>query len=272
MNNQSDKCGHQLLDHGIGIGLYDCLSQNIIPSESLQVARRELKQLCKLDYDQKNGKCILDSTLLVGPRRVLRPAVIDYHDPPNLPQKFRHKVLKVDRNVPVAIVVVLFKRIRHALQRDTRLHKQIKSNDSSVLAVVVFEQKLNKPIRQAVLERHKRVLELVHGNVAAAVRVEPIENGAPAVQKLPQTNKLLKVEVTAAVAVKHAHHHVHRVRVKLGAIAVHQILGQLLLRNVADAACVESVKDYAQLVRCQLLIALKYDFGRRARRWRRQHW
>lgn len=152
-----------------------------------------------------------------------------------MPQKLRHKVLKVDGDEAIAVVVVLFERVGHALECDAGLHEQVKGNDATVLAVVVFKQELNEAVGQAVLEGHQGVLELVHGDVAAAVRVEAVEDGAPAVQELPEADKLLEVEVAAAVGIKHAHHHVDGVGVELGAVAVDEVLGKLFLGDVADA-------------------------------------
>lgn len=44
--------------------------------------------------------------------------------------------LQAQRNIPVAILIVLFKHVRHALQADARLHKEIETQGVAPAAVV----------------------------------------------------------------------------------------------------------------------------------------
>jgi hypothetical protein len=59
-------------------------------------------------------------------------------------ENFRQKVLETQGDVAVAVIVVLFKDIGHALQRDTALNEQIEAHDTLVSLVVSVEEQLDK--------------------------------------------------------------------------------------------------------------------------------
>jgi len=59
-------------------------------------------------------------------------------------ENFRQKVLETQGDVAVAVIVVLFKDIGHAFQRDTALNEQIEAHDTLVSLVVSVEEQLDK--------------------------------------------------------------------------------------------------------------------------------
>ena len=59
-------------------------------------------------------------------------------------EDFCQKVLETQGDVAVAVIVVLFEDIGHALQRDTALNEQIKAHDTLISLVVSVEEQLDK--------------------------------------------------------------------------------------------------------------------------------
>ena len=56
--------------------------------------------------------------------------------------------------------------------------------------------------------------------MAAAVRVEAVEEAPPCGEKSPQAAEFVEIDRAAAVGVEHADHHLHRVCVEGGVVAV----------------------------------------------------
>lgn len=94
-------------------------------------------------------------------------------------EDFSQKVLKAQGDVAVSVVVVFLKYIRHALEGNTALNKQVKAHDTFVALVVGVEEKLDKLGAETVSESNKGVAEFGEGDVAAAVDVEAVEQSTP---------------------------------------------------------------------------------------------
>ena len=142
------------------------------------------------------------------------------HPSSHLPQYLLQKVLKGERDEAVTIVVVFFKRIRHALERDARLHKQVETEVALGTLVVLAEQDLGEAVAKSIPERVQCLAELLKRDVAAVIAIKPVKQAAPLAQKRPQSAEFVESDGAAAIAVKHADHHTHGLRVKGGKVAV----------------------------------------------------
>lgn len=145
------------------------------------------------------------------------------------------KVLEAEGDVPVAVVVVLLEHVRHALEGDAGLDEEVEAHNALVALVVGMEEQLDKLGAEAVAEGDEGVVELGEGDVAAAVGVEAVKQGAPRGQEGPEAAELLEADGAAAVGVEHADHHADRVRVEGGPVAVDEGGGELALREMASS-------------------------------------
>lgn len=93
----------------------------------------------------------------------------------HLLKNLAQEVLKAQRNVSIAVVVVLFEYVRHALERDAGLDKEVEAHDALVALVVGAEDELDKLRGEAVAEGDEGVCELGEGDVAGAVDIEAVE-------------------------------------------------------------------------------------------------
>lgn len=82
-------------------------------------------------------------------------------------------------NVAIAILVVLFKHVRHALEADARLHEEIKTHGVCAAAVVGAVQQRDKLLGEAVAKGDEGVVEFGKRDAAAVVLVEAVEEAAP---------------------------------------------------------------------------------------------
>ena len=98
----------------------------------------------------------------------------------------RQELLKAQRDIPIAILIVLLEHIRHALQDDAALHEQIEAHLALPALVVGRVEHVDKRGGEAVAEAHERVGEFVKGDVAGAVGVEAVEEGAPGGEEAPE--------------------------------------------------------------------------------------
>ena len=94
--------------------------------------------------------------------------------------------LQAQRNVAVAVVVVLLKHIRHALQTDARLHEQVEAHVVVAAAVVGAVQQLHELRGEAVPEGDEGVCEFAVRDAAGAVGVEAVEEVAPGGKEAPE--------------------------------------------------------------------------------------
>lgn len=143
--------------------------------------------------------------------------------------------LQRQRNIPIPIIIILLKHIRHALQADTALYEEIKADSVLVAPVVRLEHGVHELWRQPVPKGNQRVRVLVHADVPAAVRVEPVEQRPPRCQESPETAELLEADGPRSVGVEHPDHHAHRLRVERGPVAVDQCGAELALCELAAA-------------------------------------
>lgn len=146
-----------------------------------------------------------------------------------LPQDLRQEVLKAQRDVAVAVVVVLLEDVRHPLEADAGLDEEVEAEDALVALVVGLEQQLDEALREAVAEGDEGVVELVELDVARAVGVEAVKQGPPRGQEGPEPAELVEADGPRPVAVEHPDHHAHRVRVKGRPVAVDQRRAELPL-------------------------------------------
>ena len=124
------------------------------------------------------------------------------------------ELLKAQRNIPIPIIIIPLKHIRHPLQTNTALHKQIKAHIPASTLLVRPIQYPHKRRAQAIPKRHQRIAILVEADVAGAILVKAIEEVAPRRQKGPEAAEFVEVDGTRFVNVEHADHHLHRVRIK----------------------------------------------------------
>jgi hypothetical protein len=88
-------------------------------------------------------------------------------------------------NIAISIFVVLLKHVRHSLQADTSLHKQIEAHCFFVSPVIRSEQDLYKLRRQSVTECDEGLAELAIGNIAGVIDIKLIKEVAPCGKKSP---------------------------------------------------------------------------------------
>ena len=85
------------------------------------------------------------------------------------------KLLKAQRNIPISIRVILLKHIRHALERDAALDKQVEAHALVAALVVDAVHHPDERRGQVVPKRHERLAVFVVRDVARAVLVEAPE-------------------------------------------------------------------------------------------------
>ena len=139
---------------------------------------------------------------------------IPRYSKPLLESLTSQKLLKAQRNVPIPIIVIPLEHIRHPLQTNTALNKQIEAHIPASTLLIRPIQYPHKHRAQAVPKRHQSIAVLVKADVAGAILVKAIEEIAPRRQKGPQAAELVEVDGARFVDVEHADHHLHRVRIE----------------------------------------------------------
>lgn len=114
-------------------------------------------------------------------------------------ENLAQEVLEAQRDEPVPVVVVLLEYVRHALQRDAALDKQIEAHGALLALVVGAEKKLDEIRAEAVAERGEGIAELAERDIAASVDVEAVKEGAPRGEKRPQAAELLETNGSTPV-------------------------------------------------------------------------
>lgn len=150
-------------------------------------------------------------------------------------QDLGQEVLEAKGDVAVAVVVVLLEDVRHALEGDAGLDEEVEAQLALVALVVGLEEQLDEAVREAVAEGDEGVGELVALNVAGAVRVEAVEEGAPAGEERPEAAELLETNGAGPVAIKHPDHHAYGVGVEGRPVAVDERRAEFLLGKLAGA-------------------------------------
>lgn len=154
-----------------------------------------------------------------------------------LPQHLLQKLLKAQRHKPISIIIIPLKRIRHPLERNTRLHKQIKAQAALPPLIKRAKQEPHKRLAKPVPERHQRGAELVETDVARAVGVEAVEQRAPGGEEGPEAAELAELDGAAAGGVEHADHEGDGVGVEGGPVAVYEGGGELGLGELTAVCC-----------------------------------
>ena len=95
------------------------------------------------------------------------------------------KFLKAQRDIPIPIIIILLKHIRHPFQNDTTLHKQIETHRPISTLIVRRVQEIDEGGGEPIAEGHERFSVFVQGDVAAAVFIEAVEEGAPGGEEAP---------------------------------------------------------------------------------------
>lgn len=170
--------------------------------------------------------------------------------------------LQAQRNISIAILVILLKHIRHALQANARLDEQVEAEGVAAVAVIGAVQQRDKLLRQAVSKRNQRLVELRIRYAAAVILVEAIEQSAPRRQETPKAAgkvkkkqvvswryfsfggerggkgkekmdksipELVKVDGARLVGIEHSNHHAYGMRIKRRPVAVYERGAQLSL-------------------------------------------
>lgn len=102
------------------------------------------------------------------------------------------KLLKTQRNIPISIIIILFKNVRHPLQNDTTLHKQVEAHAVFSAFGIRSVQQIDKGGAESVAKGNQGIGVLVKGNVTAFVFVETVEEGAPGGEEGPETTMCVK--------------------------------------------------------------------------------
>ena len=139
---------------------------------------------------------------------------------PHLLKDLAQEILKTKCDISIPVIVILLEHVRHPLQRNTRLHEQVETHDALVPLVVGPEEEFDEARGEAVAEGDEGVGELLKGDVAGAVDVEAVEEGAPGGEEGPEAAELLKGDGAGAVRVEHADHHPDGLRVEGRPVAV----------------------------------------------------
>lgn len=117
----------------------------------------------------------------------------------HLLEDLAQEVLEAESDKSVPVFVVLLKDVRHPLQRNTRLDKQIKTHDAFAAFVVRAKEQVNKLRTESVPKRNQRICKLAQRNVAAAIHVKPVKECAPRRKKRPQPTEFVKPNRSTAV-------------------------------------------------------------------------
>lgn len=164
------------------------------------------------------------------------------------------KLFKTHGNIPIAIIIIPLEDIRHPLQTDTSLNKQIKAHAvthralrrRTYLARLAFErleEHGHKRRAQPIPKGDQRFLKLLQTDPSAAVLVEPVEQLPPRGEVAPQRTELVEIDGPVAVPVEHADHHLDRARVERGVVAVHEGGAQLHLGQRAGVGGVRGAEE-----------------------------
>jgi hypothetical protein len=94
--------------------------------------------------------------------------------------------LQAQCDVTVTVLVVFLEHVRHALQTDAGLDKQIKAHSVVASTVVGAVEQSDKLLGQTVAEGNERFVELGVGYAARVVGIEAVEQAAPCREESPE--------------------------------------------------------------------------------------
>jgi hypothetical protein len=104
---------------------------------------------------------------------------------PHSSQLLRVSNLQAQSNIPIAILVVLLKHVRHPLQAYTRLDEQVETQRIASVAVVCAVEQCDELLGEAVSEGDEGFVEFRKGDAARVVLVEAVEEVAPGGEETP---------------------------------------------------------------------------------------
>jgi len=169
-----------------------------------------------------------------------------------LSNDLRQEILKRQGDKAIAIIVVLLKHVRHALQADAALHEQVEADGALAALVVGAKQCVDELRAQPVPERNQRVRVLVDADIAAAVGVEAVEERAPRREEAPEAAELFKADCPGAVCVEHADHHLHGVGVEGGPVTVYERRSEFFFCEVSAPIFVDCLEEPVQCWICDI--------------------
>lgn len=154
-------------------------------------------------------------------------------------------------------MVVLLEHVRHPLQTDASLHKEVETESLLPARAIApparrpgirAKKQLHKLRTQPVAKGDQSITKLGQIDRGTAILVEAIEEVAPRGQEAPQTAELVKVDRVTAVSVEEPDHHAHGVRVKRRVVAIDESAAQGGFAELAGAVFVYGQEERPQCV------------------------
>lgn len=156
------------------------------------------------------------------------------------------KLLVVDGYNTVLVRVVLPERGRKRVQNYAALNKVIEQNCAISVSIKLPNERIVKPIREAIAKCRQRRLQLVFVDVSRVVRVERTETVLPVSHVLPEGSKILKIHDATTRAIEHANHKPNRLRIERVPRSVREGLLQLVLRYESTSVAIYFLEDAPQ--------------------------
>lgn len=100
-------------------------------------------------------------------------------------KKWKEEYSQTQRNIPIPILIILLKHIRHPLQTNTSLHKQIKANRILASPIISAVKQGDELRTEAVAKGNQRFAEFFVRDVARTIDVEAVEELAPGGEEAP---------------------------------------------------------------------------------------
>ena len=162
---------------------------------------------------------------------------------------FRGLDLQAQSYVAVPVGVEPLENVRHALETDAGLDKEIEAEplftaSAAHILCISVEEQLYKLRAEPVAESDQGITELGKVDVATAVQIEAVEEPSPGGQEAPQAAELVKVDGAGSVGIKHANHHTHSMRIKGSVVAIHKSATQGVLTELAGAVGIDRPEEW----------------------------
>lgn len=128
--------------------------------------------------------------------------------------------LQTKRNIPIPVIIILLKHIRHPLETNTSLYKQIEAHRPFLPSIIRPEQQRDEVRAQSIAKRNERFSELIERNVARSIDIESVEEVPPCSEEGPKAAEFVKRDCAVAVGIEHSDHHADCVWVEAREVAV----------------------------------------------------
>lgn len=89
------------------------------------------------------------------------------------------KLFKAQGYIAIPVIVISFKDIRHPLENNTALHKEIKAHVISPTLIIRAEEKSNEGGGEAVAKSYESFRIFGVGDISALVFIKTFKEGAP---------------------------------------------------------------------------------------------